>query len=203
MFTPAVQLLILCNVAVYVAQNLLGLRLIGMLALWPLGPHFHLWQLVTYAFVHGGLAHIAFNMLGLAVFGTDLERVWGSARLISCYLLSVLAAAATQLLLAAATGSTAPTIGASGDVRLAPGICHAVSTATDRAAIPANPHAGMGICPGICSPGTRAGRHRNGSGGRPLCASRRHAWRLSLHCSIEATMALAGTATSGSLPSYG
>ena len=116
MFTPAVQLLILCNVAVYVAENLLGLRLIGMLALWPLGPHFHLWQLVTYAFVHGGLAHIAFNMLGLAVFGTDLERVWGSARLISCYLLSVLVAAATQLLLAAATGSTAPTIGASGGV---------------------------------------------------------------------------------------
>ena len=116
MFTPAVQLLILCNVAVYVAEHLLGLRLIGMLALWPLGPQFHMWQLVTYAFVHGGLAHIAFNMLGLAVFGTDLERVWGSARLISCYLLSVLVAAATQLLLAAATGSTAPTIGASGGV---------------------------------------------------------------------------------------
>src|SRR6476469_10527032 len=103
MFTPAVQLLILCNVAVYVAEDLVGMRFIGMLALWPLGPHLHLWQLVTYAFIHGGLAHIAFNMLGLAVFGTDLERVWGSARLISCYLLSVLAAAATQLLLAAAT----------------------------------------------------------------------------------------------------
>ena len=55
MSTPAIQLLILCNVAVYVAEHLLGL--IGTLALWPLGPHFHLWQLVTYAFVHGGLAH--------------------------------------------------------------------------------------------------------------------------------------------------
>jgi membrane associated rhomboid family serine protease len=116
MFTPAVQLLILCNVAVYLAENLLGLRWIGMLALWPLGPQFHPWQMVTYAFIHGGLAHIAFNMLGLAVFGTDLERVWGSLRLINCYLLSVLAAAATQLLFSAATGSTGPTIGASGGV---------------------------------------------------------------------------------------
>ena len=68
MFTPAVQFLILCNVAVYLAENLLGIRWVGMLALWPLGPQFHPWQMVTYAFIHGGLAHIAFNMLGLAVF---------------------------------------------------------------------------------------------------------------------------------------
>ena len=116
MFTPAVQLLILCNVAVYLTENLLGFRLIGMLALWPLGPQSRPWQMITYAFVHGGLAYIAFNMLGLAVFGTDLERVWGGVRFLNCYVLSVLAAAATQLLLAAATGSTAPTIGASGGV---------------------------------------------------------------------------------------
>ena len=84
MFTPAVQLLILCNVAVYLAENLLGFRLIGMLALWPLGPQSRPWQMITYAFVHGGLAHIAFNMLGLAVFGTDLERVWGGVRFLNC-----------------------------------------------------------------------------------------------------------------------
>src|SRR5262245_31832580 len=116
MFTPAVQFLIICNVVVYLSEHQLGGYWVSMLALWPLGPRFHPWQVVTYAFIHGGFAHIAFNMLGLAVFGTDLERVWGSARLINCYLISVLAAAATQLLFAAATDSAAPSIGASGGV---------------------------------------------------------------------------------------
>jgi membrane associated rhomboid family serine protease len=103
--TPAVRLLILCNVVVYLLEQLLGVRLFTMLALWPFGPRFHPWQVFTYAFIHGGFAHIAFNMLGLAVFGTDLERVWGSARLINCYLLSVLSAAATQLVYSAVIGS--------------------------------------------------------------------------------------------------
>ena len=54
MFTPAVQLLILCNVAVYLAENLLGFRLIGMLALWPLGPQFQPWQTITYTNFQSG-----------------------------------------------------------------------------------------------------------------------------------------------------
>src|SRR5438045_1946854 len=37
-----------------------------------------LWQLATYMFVHGGLAHILFNMLALWMFGVELERVWGT-----------------------------------------------------------------------------------------------------------------------------
>ena len=56
----------------------------------------------------------------------------------------------------------------------------------------ANPHAGMGICPGICGCGTRAWRQGKGGGGRPLCSSRRHARRLSLHNGVEAAMVLAG-----------
>ena len=37
-----------------------------------------IWQLVTYMFLHGGLFHILFNMLALWMFGTELERIWGT-----------------------------------------------------------------------------------------------------------------------------
>ena len=116
MLTPAVQFLVLCNLAVFLCETLVNPSIGDVLALWPLGPQFHIWQLVTYAFVHGGLLHIAFNMLGLVVFGSDLERVWGSRRLLNCYFRSVLAAATTQLLFSAATGNPNPTVGASGGV---------------------------------------------------------------------------------------
>ena len=42
---------------------------------------FHLWQPVTYIFLHGGFLHIIFNMLGLWMFGTELERLWGKKNL--------------------------------------------------------------------------------------------------------------------------
>ena len=31
------------------------------------------WQLLTYAFVHGGLTHLLFNMFGVYMFGSDLD----------------------------------------------------------------------------------------------------------------------------------
>ena len=37
-----------------------------------------LWQLGTYMFLHGGPVHILFNMLGIWMFGTELERLWGT-----------------------------------------------------------------------------------------------------------------------------
>src|SRR5688572_32547483 len=39
---------------------------------------FFLWQLVTYIFLHAGVFHILFNMLGLWMFGSELERTWRS-----------------------------------------------------------------------------------------------------------------------------
>ena len=52
------------------------------LALWPPGgfeSRFAPWQLLTYAFLHGGLARIFFNMLGLYMFGSEVERLFGRA----------------------------------------------------------------------------------------------------------------------------
>jgi membrane associated rhomboid family serine protease len=83
--------------------------------LWPLaGGLFLPWQVVTYAFLHAGLGHLFFNMLGLWMFGSELEQVWGRQRFIRFYAASVLSAAAAQLLVTWLLGSMYPTVGASG-----------------------------------------------------------------------------------------
>ena len=69
---PAIQALILSNVILYFAQGMVP-GLTPALALWPIGSgEFAPWQLLSYAFLHGGLTHLLFNMLGLWMFGADL-----------------------------------------------------------------------------------------------------------------------------------
>jgi membrane associated rhomboid family serine protease len=79
-----------------------------------MGHGFLPWQVGTYAFLHGGVGHLFFNMLGLWMFGAELERVWGQKRFMQFYAASVLAAAVAQLLVTMLLGSLAPTVGASG-----------------------------------------------------------------------------------------
>ncbi len=70
-------------------NNLLGLHLF-------LAPDFHLYQLVTYMFMHGGFTHILFNMYALWVFGSVLERVWGSSRFLLFYIVVGVGAGVVQ-----------------------------------------------------------------------------------------------------------
>jgi membrane associated rhomboid family serine protease len=85
------------------------------LALFPIGSGaFYPWQLISYAFLHGDVMHLFFNALGLWMFGSELERVWGTKRYVQLLLVSVLAAAALQLLVTAGLDSPRPTVGASG-----------------------------------------------------------------------------------------
>ncbi len=112
---PVTQGLLVANVLIFFLAPQLGPQIIGMFALWPWDTGlFRPWQLLTYAFLHGGLAHLAFNMFGLWMFGSELERVWGTRRMLHFYLASVLVAAFTQLLVTELMGAQAPTVGASG-----------------------------------------------------------------------------------------
>lgn len=111
---PITQALLLINVAVFFINQLFGQVFTQLFALWPLGAGFLPWQVISYAFLHGGYEHLLFNMLGLWMFGSELERIWGPRRFIQFYTASVLAAAAAQLAVTALTGSIYPTIGASG-----------------------------------------------------------------------------------------
>ena len=121
--TPAIKMIVIANVAMFVAAIIvptvtlyLGLRpadAVGRL---------YIWQPFTYMFLHGGPFHILFNMLTLWMFGTELERMWGSRFFTKYYFVTGLGAAATQILLSLAPGAfgvqmyNTMTIGASGAV---------------------------------------------------------------------------------------
>ena len=111
---PITQALLLLNVAAFFIDQLIGPVFTRLFALWPLGSGFLPWQVGSYAFLHGSFEHLFFNMLGLWMFGSELERIWGPKRFIHFYAASVLAAAAAQLVVTALSGSVYPTVGASG-----------------------------------------------------------------------------------------
>lgn len=113
---PVTKFLMLLCTAVFCVQLLIPtLPVDALFALWPVqSGHFWPWQPVTYAFLHGSVLHLFFNMLGLWMFGSELERLWGDKRYIQFLLASVLAAAAVQLVFTLLIGSFVPTIGASG-----------------------------------------------------------------------------------------
>jgi membrane associated rhomboid family serine protease len=114
---PATRALILINVGVYLLQQVAGQSIAVLFALWPLGsPEFRPWQLITYAFLHGSLAHIFFNMFALFMFGRALELYWGARRFVLFYLVCVLTAALTQLLAQRGAGVNEEVIGASGGI---------------------------------------------------------------------------------------
>ena len=113
---PVTKALMLICTAVFVLQMLLPMLPVSqLLALWPLDSgRFWPWQLVSYGFLHGDMLHLFFNMFGLYMFGSELERLWGTRRYIHMLLASVIAAALVQLVFNLVVGSRAPTVGASG-----------------------------------------------------------------------------------------
>jgi len=119
---PVTLALVAANVAVFLLQAAAPGILIPF-ALWPLGSaaaggraSFELWQVVTYAFLHGGLVHLAFNMFALYMFGGPIEQVFGGRRYLIYYFVCVVSAAIAQLAVSAMTGTVYPSIGASGGV---------------------------------------------------------------------------------------
>ncbi|MGC5887471.1 rhomboid family intramembrane serine protease [Ralstonia pseudosolanacearum] len=119
-----VQLLIFANVVVFVAELFAGDALLRNFALWPpkalagdVHGVFMPWQPLTYAFLHANGVHLALNMLGLYMFGRDVERTLGALHLWLLYMASVLSAALTQIACTAlGILPSGPVIGASGGV---------------------------------------------------------------------------------------
>ena len=74
------------------------------------------WQLVTYMFMHGGFGHLFFNMYTLYIFGSVLERVWGTKKFLLFYFVTGIGAALVHILVQYLTGSFALTVGASGAI---------------------------------------------------------------------------------------
>jgi membrane associated rhomboid family serine protease len=120
----ATQAIIGANVVVFLLQSSMGDSAVILFALWPLnasaafGPDvgFAPWQLVTYSFLHGGFAHIFFNMFAVYMFGSTLEQFFGTRFYVLLYFASVVTAGLAQLAVNAIIGSPYPTLGASGGV---------------------------------------------------------------------------------------
>jgi len=128
-FPLVTVLLIVVNLVVFLFFRLQGARMfesaVFVLGLIP----YELWHgvnlerspglspyatLFTSMFMHGGFLHVAGNMLYLWIFGDNVEDYFGHFRYFFFYLLCGVAAALTQLFLAA--GSTVPMVGASGAI---------------------------------------------------------------------------------------
>ena len=60
---------------------------------YPTSPFFKPWQIITHMFMHGGFWHLFFNMYTLFIFGTVLERVWGTKKFLIFYFVTGLGAA--------------------------------------------------------------------------------------------------------------
>ena len=99
--STAMKALIAANVAVFVAQLFFPI-VTELLGLHPrdVVRSFSLWQPATYMFLHGGVFHIVFNMLALWMFGTELERVWGTRYFLKFYFVTGIGAGALTVLFA-------------------------------------------------------------------------------------------------------
>jgi rhomboid family protein len=121
--STALKAIIAANVAMFFATAFVP-ALTQLLGLSPVSVirHFYVWQLITYMFLHGGIFHILFNMLALWMFGTELERIWGTRYFLKFYFVTGIGAGASTVLIALLPFSFSPqvmhsvTIGASGAI---------------------------------------------------------------------------------------
>jgi membrane associated rhomboid family serine protease len=132
MLTPAIRNIVIVCTGVFLLQTLLNLfvpaaavwfeRVFGLVPL-AVTSGLRFWQPLTYLFLHGGILHLLFNMLFLWMFGSDLERTWGTHRFYVFFFVTGIGAGCINVLVKTlldihGTGSsvTTPTIGASGAI---------------------------------------------------------------------------------------
>ena len=92
--------LLIVNFLAFVATWVLeqrGIDLTSLLGLhFFLASDFHIYQFITYMFLHGGLTHIFFNMFALWMFGAVIERVWGPKKFLFYYIACGIGAGVAQ-----------------------------------------------------------------------------------------------------------
>jgi membrane associated rhomboid family serine protease len=132
---PVTRNLLIANIVIFLLQlamqDPMSLALTQHFALWPIGPDatgaapdgnivtggFRIWQLVTYAFLHGGFSHILFNMFALYMFGGPIEQTLGARNFTIYYFVCLIVAGLAQLVVVHGfTHGFYPTLGASGAI---------------------------------------------------------------------------------------
>ena len=116
---PVTRNLLIANIAVFLLQQVMGDVIVQYFALWPIGSGlFGVWQIITSAFLHGGLTHILFNMFALYMFGGAIERTLGAREFTIYYFVCAIVASLLQLAVLWFFPPTeyGPTLGASGAI---------------------------------------------------------------------------------------
>jgi rhomboid family protein len=120
--TFAVKWIIIANVLMFVATTFGERQIFYYLGLRPqfVIERGWVWQIASYMFLHGGAIHILLNMLGIWMFGVELERRWGTSFFVRYYAVAGLGGGLTFILVsllpfaATAPAYTTPAVGASG-----------------------------------------------------------------------------------------
>lgn len=115
-FPPLIKKLMILMGAAFLLQMLASQRMTFYLGLVPLlvWKKYFFWQLFTYLFLHGGIAHLLFNLLALWIFGGELENYWGAKKFLFYFLFCGIGAGILTVLLS--PHQFIPVIGASGSI---------------------------------------------------------------------------------------
>lgn len=121
-----IQLLLIGNIAIFIlmeflliSNNYIHDKLFYNLALVPnqVYNNFYIWQCITYLFLHGGIIHLLFNMLGLWFLGIDLEALWGKQKFLKYYFITGIGSALITIIYNVGLSNPfIPIVGASGAV---------------------------------------------------------------------------------------
>ena len=113
----AVKNIIIINILVMIMTKLNANFMYEHFALfYPTSPFFHWWQPLTHMFMHGGFAHIFFNMYAVYMFGSVLERQWGTKKFLIFYFVTGIGAGLINIGVQFMAHSFALTVGASGAI---------------------------------------------------------------------------------------
>ncbi|MEN0054259.1 MAG: rhomboid family intramembrane serine protease [Mucilaginibacter sp.] len=103
--TPVVKNLLIINILFFIGTYTLGNVIPDVLKYLPVyyfnSPNFRLWEVITYMFMHGGFAHIFFNMFALFSFGPIVEYAMGPKKFLSFYFICGIGAIVLQMLVQA------------------------------------------------------------------------------------------------------
>src|SRR3954451_5941357 len=122
-FPIGLKWLLITNIGIFVLDYLLRAGRIDLFQNFKLVPAqvvqtFAVWQLVTYMFVHShDLGHILWNMLGLWMFGAEIERLWGTQKFLRYYFICGISAGVLVVITAYIVGAPdVATVGSSGAI---------------------------------------------------------------------------------------
>ena len=95
-----VKHLVIINVIFFFSTLIFGNIVYDWFALYYFeNEKFEYWQLLSHMFMHGNINHILFNMFGLWMFGSPLEKMWGKNKFLFFYISAGLGAAVLQMIM--------------------------------------------------------------------------------------------------------